>query len=346
MSGGVSSDLSSQHSNDSDSVKHKGSFLRFSKGGSPINNTSFLPATPPPLIPPSFNHSDSTTNQLPLTITSNGDTVGLVVEADVYPEYQPSSTVDESVKSNISVSSAITLSISPPSSVSCLSATTSGFLTPVDVMTSPENLTKEGSTTPTALSVDGDDEQDTEEDAHPKFVPRLFIPVPGPIPVPLEPVPMSNSPIRLPLHPPNISIIPGLSDPRRLYNSLDRNEQVPPVSYIRPNSGGISRYSESPPISPASTTLSTHLIPHYFPVSSSPIDLITMLSRLGSFIGMILGILTPRLKRGLRQFDEIGGPLEVPREILQARKLVTNIQQQAENTKIEFLRKIHKVSRK
>ncbi len=360
MSGGISSELSSSslHSYDSDYIKNGGKYsnlLKFSKGGPPVNNTPSFSPTPPPLIPPTFNHNDFTPNQSPVTITPDNGTLGFTIEADVYPkQLEPLllSTIEESTNETSSVTRSgmevsVTMSMSPPTSVSCLSATSpsSGFYTPVDIM---DNLTKEGSTTPTAttptaMSVDGDDEQETEEEVKPKFIPRPFIPVPGPVPVPLEPY-INNSPIRLPRDPPNISIIPSLSDPRRLYHH--GNEQVTPT---RPTSGGVmrqtpSRYSESPPVSPSSSSYSSNLVPHYFPVSSSPIDLITMINRLGNFIGMILNVLTPRLKHGLQQFDELDGSLEVPREVRQARKLVTNIQLQVENMKIEFLRKFHKVS--
>lgn len=177
------------------------------------------------------------------------------------------------------------------------------------------------------------EEEDTYSDeVKSKFPSRIFVPVRGPIPVShqLPPTPTYINPVvKLPHNPPQISIVPTLSDSMRFYQ-----DHTP----SRPCSG-TSRISESP-TSVSST--SSRLSPYYFPVSSSPLDLVTSMLRVSSFVGSMITVLTPHGRHEVHQFG-IEESLEVPREVMQARKMANTIQQHRENNKIEFLRKIHKV---
>ena len=346
---------------------HNNQLLRFSKGphasilaDSPLS----LDATPPTIVP-LMNASDSTPRHCPIVNGNNEGVVGFVVEADVHSQEHRGSEdknisqepVQAKNPSTNSFQNQSSLSVSTPSSTSCLSATVSiDDEAPLDLQNEQDNNGAAAST-PTLISVKEEYKEDlSEEVVKPKPVSSTFAPVSGPLPSTIPDSPLMS---HVPSHPPLISVIPSLSDTNRLYqydNQSDRYPVVDPdkhpgnLAYPKPNRAllnNVDHDSVSPPISPSSSSTTTAgslaLVPYYLPLSSSPIDLITMFSRMASFIGTLLNVLTPKLKRGFKHMGTGAGPLEVPSEVVQARKLVTNIQQHAENMKIEFLRKIHKV---
>jgi len=54
--------------------------------------------------------------------------------------------------------------------------------------------------------------------------------------------------------------------------------------------------AEGSSLTPEEKRTGTAASSYHFPVSSSPIDIVTMLTRLSTFTGMLLGVLTPKLK--------------------------------------------------
>ena len=140
-----------------------------------------------------------------------------------------------------------------------------------------------------------------------------------------EPMTIKTTPSK----PPQISVVRNLSD-----------------SYV-----AVPASTTSPSDSPSSSARPTPAISldgiHYvFPISNSPIDLITIYLRLASFVGSILNVLTFKMRQGFKPpgLNEQMGEPELPSEVMQARRLMNDIQHQTENVRTEFLKKIHMVS--
>ncbi len=85
------------------------------------------------------------------------------------------------------------------------------------------------------------------------------------------------------------------------------------------------------------------VIPFLFPVSNSPVDIVTMLTRLASFTGVILQVLTPKLKRNVFLPDHSKATQEYSSEVAMARAQASQQWRLAEDMKMEFLKKLHKV---
>lgn len=99
---------------------------------------------------------------------------------------------------------------------------------------------------------------------------------------------------------------------------------------------------------------------YFFPVSNSPVDMVTMLTRLACFTGSIVSVLTPRLPRSsLRTGSNVSLFIshmmpgyswlslqpshEYAPEIAQAREQAKLLLTNAENNRTEFLKKMHRV---
>ena len=136
---------------------------------------------------------------------------------------------------------------------------------------------------------------------------------------------------KLPSHPPPISL-------------LKSERPHPPANEVQPSDSATSITtdpSQSPSLNPPSPSLSTTAIFYTLPVSNSPIDLITIFTRLGSFVGNLMEVLTPKVRQGLKM--GLNETAELPTEVNQIRRFLTDIRQQSDNMRIEFLKKIHKV---
>ena len=171
----------------------------------------------------------------------------------------------------------------------------------------------------------------------------------------------TDNPPKLPSKPPKISLVSELSSPNTLYSPFDtspnqtcthsRSQWEP--RYQKPGTKSHRNYthqqsvedaiveldqSESPAILPISPSPSSTSTSYFLPLSNSPFDMITMYTRLASFIGVLINTLTPKIQHGFHSMG-VGSSLEVPSEVTQVRRLMADIQQQAENMRIEFLKK-------
>lgn len=81
---------------------------------------------------------------------------------------------------------------------------------------------------------------------------------------------------------------------------------------------------------------------YFFPVSNSPVDIVTMLTRLASFTGTILNVLTPRLPRSNPRTDNNPSHEYAP-EVAQAREQANLLWTNAEQNRTEFLKKMHRI---
>ena len=174
----------------------------------------------------------------------------------------------------------------------------------------------------------------------------------------------TDNPPKLPSKPPKISLVSELSSPNTLYSPFDTSPNQTRThsrnqwesGYQKPGTKTHTNYthqqsvedaiveldqSESPAILPISP-LSSISTSYFLPLSNSPFDMITMYTRLASFIGVLINTLTPKIQHGFHSMG-VGSSLEVPSEVTQVRRLMADIQQQAENMRIEFLKKLHKV---
>lgn len=104
-------------------------------------------------------------------------------------------------------------------------------------------------------------------------------------------------------------------------------------------------HSDSPSIQPRSTSCysstTSDVVYYFFPISNSPIDIITIYTRLASFVGNVLGVLTPKIRQGFKP-SELN--VELPDEVNQVRRRMTTIHQQSETMRTEFIKKVHRVS--
>lgn len=99
---------------------------------------------------------------------------------------------------------------------------------------------------------------------------------------------------------------------------------------------------------------------YLFPVSSSPLDLLTMLTRMASFTGMLLGVLSPKLRQSTvahgnykvcRGGVGVGGATVCPltslqecgSEVASARRQASQQLRFTEDMRSGMLRKLHKV---
>ena len=161
----------------------------------------------------------------------------------------------------------------------------------------------------------------------------------------------TTKPSKLPSKPPQISLVPNLSSIHgtTTSTSIKVPRQTPmggakPLEPVQTSVySDIDDISSSPAVLPISPTPSTDAVCYFLPLSNSPVDLVSMYIRLASFVGNLLHVLTPKIRQGF-QPPGLDGSVEVPTEVAQIRRLMTSIQQQAESMRIEFLKKIHKVS--
>ena len=185
---------------------------------------------------------------------------------------------------------------------------------------------------------DEDEEEEGSDEVFPKF----------PSPPVLN---FTTKPSKLPSKPPQISVVPNLSSihgpttstgvkvPRQTpMNGPKLLEPVQTSVY-----SDVDDISSSPAVLPISPAPSIDAVYYFLPLSNSPIDLVSMYIRLASFVGNLLHVLTPKIRQGF-QPPGVDGSVEVPTEVAQIRQLMTSIRQQAESMRIEFLKKIHKVS--
>ena len=175
----------------------------------------------------------------------------------------------------------------------------------------------------------------------------------------------TDNPPKLPSKPPKISLVSELSSPNTLYSPFDTSPNQTHThshnqwesGYQKPGTKSHRNYthqqsvedaiveldqSDSPAILPISPSPSSTSTSYFLPLSNSPFDMITMYTRLASFIGVLINTLTPKIQHGFHSMG-VGSSLEVPSEVTQVRRLMADIQQQAENMRIEFLKKLHKV---
>jgi hypothetical protein len=182
--------------------------------------------------------------------------------------------------------------------------------------------------------------------------------------VPLPPPRSTTPPISPPISHASIKLNTDDDDDELYRNSAEPevkskpvNQHVPPVPpqlsvvssagiRLPHERGGYSTTSSNPSESPH-TTVSTHSLNsalYTFPISNSPIDMITAYIRLASFVGNLLNVLTPKIRSGLKMSQaQINDTTELPSEVLQARRFMNNVQQLTEDMRIEFLKKIHKI---
>ncbi len=97
----------------------------------------------------------------------------------------------------------------------------------------------------------------------------------------------------------------------------------------------------SPLLSP--DTGDTQVKQFLFPVSNSPVDMVTMLTRLAAFTGVVLQVLTPKLRRNVGLPDDPGANQEYSSEVATARAQASQQWRLAEDMKTELLKKLHKV---
>lgn len=141
---------------------------------------------------------------------------------------------------------------------------------------------------------------------------------------------------KLPSHPPPLSVLNHkVTEPTRS-----------PGNGVLPTSSATSistDQSQSPSLTtgPSPSISTTSAVFYTFPVSNAPIDLFTIFIRLGSFIGNLMEVLTPKIRQGLKM--GLNETAELPSEVNQIRRFLTDIRQQSENMRVEFLKKIHKV---
>ncbi|XP_019857507.1 PREDICTED: uncharacterized protein LOC109585810 isoform X2 [Amphimedon queenslandica] len=144
---------------------------------------------------------------------------------------------------------------------------------------------------------------------------------------------------KLPSHPPPISVL------HVNHKMTEPTRSLPPASGVAPTNSATSvstDQSQSPSLNGPSPSLSTTSAVFYtFPVSNAPIDLFTIFIRLGSFIGNLMEVLTPKVRQGLKM--GLNETAELPSEVNQIRRFLTDIRQQSENMRVEFLKKIHKI---
>lgn len=184
-----------------------------------------------------------------------------------------------------------------------------------------------------------------------------------PIPVFVEHSQLPNKPPQITLvqdystqpHPTDLSphLPPTLMQVRHFGLEEWRTDSLPLIRPLAQHSSGPG--NEHPPhhslflpatVSPSLSLHATRNSHYFFPVSSSPIDIVTVFSRLAGFVGKLLYVLTPKVRQGVQPVGvnmTMNSPSEMPREVTQARKLTSNIQMQTENMRIEFLKKLHKV---
>ena len=143
---------------------------------------------------------------------------------------------------------------------------------------------------------------------------------------------------KLPSHPPPISVLN--------HKMAEPNRSLPPTNGVAPTTSTTSistDQSQSPFLNagPSPSISTSSAVFYTFPVSNAPIDLFTIFIRLGSFVGNLMEVLTPKIRQGLKM--GLNETAELPSEVNQIRRFLTDIRQQSENMRVEFLKKIHKV---
>ena len=119
-------------------------------------------------------------------------------------------------------------------------------------------------------------------------------------------------PTKLPSSPPEVLLVPKLLAFSQLYVPSNNPTHCPPPCRPKPGLSSSAFHSRPPtpwhgtfysepvpdlPLSETASVTSPTLTSYLFPLSNSPIDLITIYTRLSSFVCNLLEILTPR---GLR----------------------------------------------
>ena len=140
--------------------------------------------------------------------------------------------------------------------------------------------------------------------------------------------PPLNSSRVLPSRPPHLSVVrPSAFSP----HPVEEDEELPDV----PSSSIITL--------PSTPTASVDQEAVLLPLSSSPVDILTMFTRMASFVGMLLSVLTPKLRQGFQSNRSAQASSEMPNEVAQVREQIAEIQRQTETMRIEFLKRLHKV---
>ena len=228
----------------------------------------------------------------------------------------------------------------PPAKVESLVVFENGFQSPhsspINTPTGDYVPSPRRSHAPLPTDQDLEDDEEGSDEVLPKF----------PDPPVLN---FTTKPSKLPSKPPQISIVPNLSSIHGPSTStvvkVPRQNPMGGAKLLEPVQTSVysdDDISGSPAVLPISPT-PTDAIYYFLPLSNSPIDLVSMYIRLASFVGNLLQVLTPKIRQGF-QPPGLDGSVEVPTEVAQVRQLMTSIQQQAESMRIEFLKKIHKVS--
>ena len=169
--------------------------------------------------------------------------------------------------------------------------------------------------------------------------------------IPPSPSPPPPPPLPLPTAVPHIEVLSPPSSATSHYPSRVLPSKPPQLSVVRlttyspheevTNPGMIETTGGHTATSPTPAEQETFLLP----LSSAPIDIITMFTRMASFVGMLLNVLTPKLRQGFQsgRTPPSNGHNEVPSEVAQVREQIAEIQRQTETMRIEFLKKLHKV---
>ena len=148
----------------------------------------------------------------------------------------------------------------------------------------------------------------------------------------LSPDSTSGSCRTLPSRPPQLSIVRHTPySPQQI-----QDDELPDGSSIRSDNQAIT---PRPP-----STNSVDQQSFLLPLSSSPIDILTIFTRIASFVGVLLEVLTPKLQQGYQSNRSMPSSTELPSEVAQVREQIAEIQRQTETMRIEFLKKLHKVS--
>ncbi|CAI8016964.1 hypothetical protein GBAR_LOCUS10358, partial [Geodia barretti] len=83
---------------------------------------------------------------------------------------------------------------------------------------------------------------------------------------------------------------------------------------------------------------------YLLPVSNSPVDLVTMLTRLAGFTSTLLATLTPKLRHGaVPGLDEPRRAHDYAPDVANAKRQASQQLKHVENTHAEFLKKLHKI---